>query len=120
MLPGFGDNVRIRQNPATEAAGIANLEGNVYGETTPSSTNVDIVGELEADYAINVHIDELNEGFWLDPNAVEFVDHAPGSEIRIDGASTKSVRQPDGSWIEVPVERESKGLLARLRTWLRG
>ena len=38
--PGFGDNVRIRVTPETEAAGVAGLRGQVYGETTPSVTEV--------------------------------------------------------------------------------
>jgi len=39
----FGDRVRVRATPATEAAGLLGLVGDVYGETTPSVTGVQIV-----------------------------------------------------------------------------
>ena len=82
----FGDNVSVRQTPETQAAGLAGLSGNVYGETTPSSTNVEVIGELKEDYAINVHFEKLGESFWFSQDLLEFIDHAPGTEItdRID------------------------------------
>ena len=37
---GFGDKVRVRTVPATEALGVAGRIGQIYGETTPSITGV--------------------------------------------------------------------------------
>ncbi len=84
----------------TETAGVAGLEGVVYGETTPSSTGVEVIGTLSGDYAINVHSEERGEGFWLAPELVESVDHAVGTEIRLDGVDKKWTRTEDGGWHE--------------------
>ena len=54
----FGDNVRVRDVPATQAMDLAGLTGNVHGETTPSLTKVEVIGDLKEDYAINVFIEE--------------------------------------------------------------
>ena len=52
----FGDHVRVRSTPLTEERGLAGLDGNVHGETTPSVTGVEVIGELKSDYAINVFL----------------------------------------------------------------
>ena len=116
----FGDNVRVVATPETEAAGLAGRSGQVYGETTPSSTGVDVIGELASDFAINVYFDDLSQGFWLAPQLLEFIDHAPGTEMQLDGSPVKSVRQPDGSWVEVPVQPRRSGWLVRLLRRLSG
>lgn len=97
----FGDNVRVRVVAATEAAGIAGLVGQVRGETTPSVTQVDVIGELEADFALNVHFEERGDSHWLAPDLLELVDHAPGTEIRLKGVPKRWVREADGSWQEL-------------------
>lgn len=45
-LISFGDRVRVRQTPATRAAGVAGLVGEVYGETTPSVTGIKVTGSM--------------------------------------------------------------------------
>ena len=67
MTISFGDNVRIVNTPETIETGLAGLIGNVAGETTPSVTNVEVIGELKEDYAFNVFFDERQEGFWFAP-----------------------------------------------------
>jgi hypothetical protein len=96
----FGDNVRVLHTAETEAAGVAGLEGQVYGETTPSVTNVDVIGELESDFALNVHFEDLDSSLWFAPDLLEFVDHAPGTEITLDGVPKRWTRSADGQWIE--------------------
>lgn len=96
----FGDAVRIRAAPETDAAGLAGLSGQVYGLTTPSVTGVEVIGKLKEDYAINVYFDGRAESYWFSADLVELIDHAPGTEIRIDGVSKSWVREPDGSWTE--------------------
>ena len=111
--PTFGDNVRIRHSPETESIGVAGLVGNVHGETTPSVTRVDVIGELTVDYALNVFFDDRNESFWFSPALVEFVDHAPGTEITLNGVPNKWVRSETGKWIEEAIESK------RVRRWWR-
>ncbi len=99
----YGDNVRILRTAETERLGIADRVGNVYGETTPSESGVEVIGKPEADYALNVYFDTLDSSYWLAPNLLEFVSHAPGTEVHVHGSPFKSVRQPDGTWKDVPV-----------------
>jgi len=100
----YGDNVRIRRTPETERLGIAETIGNVYGETTPSESKVEVVGEVRSDYALNVYFDSLEKSYWFAPDMLEFVNHASGTEVHVHGSAFKSVRQRDGSWKDVPVE----------------
>jgi hypothetical protein len=105
--PTFGDNVRIRPSPETESKGLAGLVGNVYGQTTPSVSGVEVIGELTSDYAINVFFEDRHESFWFAPSLVEFVDHAPGTEITLDGVPKKWVRTETGQWREESAETKS-------------
>ena len=99
----YGDNVRIRRTAETEGLGIADMIGNVYGETTPSESKVQVIGKPEVDYALNVYFDTLDSSYWLAPQLLEFVNHAPGTEVHVHGSPFKSVRQPDGTWKDMPV-----------------
>lgn len=99
----YGDNVRILRTAETERLGIADVIGNVYGETTPSESKVEVVGKLESDYAVHVYFEALDKSYWFGPQMVEFVNHAPGTEIHVHGSAFKSVRQPDGTWKDVAV-----------------
>ena len=64
---GFGDNVRIKIAPATEAVGIAGRSGTVTGLTTPSVTRVSVVGEITGDCAISVMFEGSRQQVWLAP-----------------------------------------------------
>ena len=83
MQPGFGDSVRVVDTPETREHEIAGLVGQVYGETTPSVTGVDVIGRSEVDFALSVSFEGRAETVWLAPHLVEFVDHAPGTTISI-------------------------------------
>jgi hypothetical protein len=96
----FGDNVRIRSTPETESRGIEGLRGQIFGETTPSVTGVEAIGTLRTDYAINVYFADRKDSVWLSPDLVEFIDHAPGSEIALQGVPKKWVRTTSGEWVE--------------------
>ncbi len=100
------DSVRIRSTPLTVERGLANLEGQVYGETTPSVTDVEVIGEVRDDYAINVHFDGRDEDLWFADDLVEFVDHAAGTEIRYECVPGKWIRSSDGQWVEEPAPSE--------------
>lgn len=105
--------MRIRRSPETESLGLSGLSGSVTGVTTPTVTNVDVIGNLRDDYALAVTFEESGETYWFARELVEFVDHAPGTEIQISGAPFKSVRTDAGEWQDVPLtaaEREQDGL----------
>ena len=112
MNVSFGDKVCIRATKETEAVGVAGLKGHVCGETTPSVTGVEVIGTPSADFAVNVHIEERDEAYWFAPELVEFIDHAPGTEIRLEGVDKRWIRTEDGGWKE-----ESVG--HRKRPWWR-
>ncbi len=103
----FGDHVRVRPTPETETHGVAGLCGQVYGETTPSVTGVSVIGTVRHDYALNVHFDGRAQTLWFAPELLEFVDPAPGTEIRLDGVPKKWTRSASGEWIETEDGRPS-------------
>ena len=108
MAISFGDRVRVKTTKDTESVGVAGLVGQVYGETTPSITSVEVVGALDSDFAINVHFETIDQAYWFAPQLLEFIDHAPGTEIRLDGNDRKWTRAVDGQWIEEPLARSSR------------
>ncbi|MBC6981524.1 hypothetical protein [Caulobacter sp. 17J80-11] len=104
----FGDTVMIREAAETKALGIAGKTGTVYGYTTPSVTGVEVVGVAEDDYAVNVHLDDLGEGYWLSEQLVEFLDHGAGMTVSVAGVDRAWVRLEDGGWAEAPAPRATK------------
>ena len=98
MAISFGDNVRVATTSLTVSLGLAGLTGAVSGETRPSVTGVAVIGEGAADYAINVQLDGRGESLWFVPELLEFVDHAPGTEIVI--GTKRLVRVATGEWVE--------------------
>jgi hypothetical protein len=115
----FGDTVRVKATPETEAAGLAGLTGEVYGQSVPSISGASpIIGPLSKDYAVNVFFTDRNETHWFAEQLLEFVHHTPGAELQLDGVAGQWVRDADGKWelpADVPDAPESKpGLLGRL------
>jgi hypothetical protein len=99
------DNVRVRQTPETIRLGLAGRVGQVFGDTTPSVTGVEVIGDRSADKAYNVSIEGQSADLWFAPEQIELVDHAPGTDIRI--GNKRLVRQADGSWREVQSDGET-------------
>lgn len=99
-MTSFADRVRIKRTEETERLGLAGREGQVFGYTTPSVTEVAVVGILSEDSAVNVHFDELDEGFWFADDLVEQIYHAPGTVLSLEGQNTEWVRLPNGEWQE--------------------
>jgi len=110
----FGDRARVRKTPATKAAGLAGLVGDVFGETTPSATGIKVVGELKEDHAFNVHFDQREGEFWLNADDLEFVDHAPGTAFILQGIDKTWVRTESGEWQEFSGGTKSKSLWERI------
>lgn len=116
MNVSYGDNVRILRTAETERLGIADMIGNVYGETTPSESRVVVIGKPEVDHALKVYFDTLDTSYWLAPHLLEFVNHAPGTEVHVHGSPFKSVRQPDGTWKDVSVNPDRQPWPGMFRT----
>lgn len=102
MNISFGDNVRILSSPETDKIGLSGKTGNVYGETTPSITDVEVIGALKNDYALNVCVDDDGSTYWFSPDLLEFIDHAPGTTHEVAGI--KSIRNEDGTWTTYKAE----------------
>jgi hypothetical protein len=98
MTISFGDRVRVRPTPVTIPLGLAGLIGQVYGETRPSATGIEVIGSTAEDYAINVAFPDKADTLWLSLDSLEFVDHAPGTEIVI--SNKRFVRSESGEWVE--------------------
>ena len=98
MNISFGDNVKVLSSPETDKKGLSGKTGQVYGETTPSVTSVEVIGEVLNDYAINVSFEDIGLQYWFAPELLEFIDHGEGTEIVI--GNHKAVRRADGSWEE--------------------
>ena len=79
----FGDSVRIRTVPATQAASVAGRVGNVAGFTKPSHTNVEVIGEVKNDLAFSVIFENPHAQLWFAPELLEFVNHASGVDIQV-------------------------------------
>jgi hypothetical protein len=114
----FGDRVRILSTTVTEALGLAGLTGQVHGETTPSVTQVAVVGEMRQE-ALNVWIEARGEALWFAPELLEFIDHGAGATATIEGASEKWVRTSDGQWVESPSGKKFGDLFRLLLDVLR-
>jgi len=99
----FGDNVRVRANAVTEAAGLAGMSGQVYGFTTPSVTGITALGDVQNDRAYSVFIQARSAEFWLAAELLELVDHGAGTTAQIQGG-LKMVRTADGGWEPVTPE----------------
>lgn len=97
----FGDHVGVRVTAATTTAGVAGRRGHVCGHTTPSVTGVEVIGDLTEDFAVNVRFEDRGESFWFAVDLLEFVDHAPGTEIQLAGVPKQWVRTDSGAWQEI-------------------
>jgi len=109
----FGDTVRVRSTPATQAAGVAGVVGPVYGVTTPSVTGVQVIGQLSEDRAIHVFIEGRMEPLWFAPELLEFIDHRAGAVASIKGVNKQWTRNEDGTWTEEPTGKRVTGLFER-------
>lgn len=120
-MPGFGDNVRVRPTAETQTAGYAGRAGSVMGETTPSVTEVEVVGGAADDYALAVSFDGTDDVVWFAPELLELVDHGAGAEITIHADPTRKwVRNASGGWDEVRLDPPHRTWIQRVRGFFGG
>lgn len=112
----FGDNVRVIAASETKKSRLSGRTGQVSGVTTPSVTNVQLIGKLKEDLAFNVYFEDQEESYWIVAELLEFVDHGTGTEITLEGIPTKWTRNAEGGWDESTTEPSEKkrGFLSRL------
>lgn len=94
----FGDNVKIISNAETTQSGFDGKTGQIYGETTPSVTNVHVIGTTPRDFALNVYFAEDNRDAWFSEECLEFIDCAAGTNIAV--GNTSFIRDKEGNWNE--------------------
>lgn len=108
MFDTFGNKVRIKRTTETEEKGLADKKGEVYGQTTPSMMDADVIGTLTEDIAINVHFGDLDESFWFAEDLIEYLDNGQGAEITLDGIDKKWTKGKSGEWIEENTKQNNK------------
>lgn len=111
-MNSFGDRVRILESPETIAAGVAGMEGSIYGWTTPSLSGVSVVGGAPDDYALNVNISLTGQNLWFRPDLVELLHHNAGFEIVVK--NKKAIRQANDSWVEMENDLDPESARAEL------
>lgn len=100
MFDSFGNKVKIKDSPETLEKGLAGKIGDVYGQTTPSMMDFEIIGTPKDDFAVNVYFDDLNTSYWFDADLLETVDDGQGAVITLDGVNKKWTKGQNGEWIE--------------------
>jgi hypothetical protein len=103
MFRTFGNKVRIKSSEVTRAKGLAGKTGEICGETTRSSSQVEVIGTPKTDYAINVHVDDLRESFWFDEDILEQLDDGLGTVMTLHGIDKKWIKGENGEWIEINI-----------------
>jgi hypothetical protein len=100
MFNTFGNKVRIRSSLETDKRGLAGKIGEVYGQTTPSMMDIEVIGTPKEDYAVNVCFEDLRDSFWFDADLLEYLDNGQGTVITLDGIDKKWTKGTEGEWIE--------------------
>ncbi|QNL22256.1 hypothetical protein HZR84_09995 [Hyphobacterium sp. CCMP332] len=100
MFDSFGNKVKIKDSPETREKELAGKVGDVYGQTTPSMMDFEIIGTPKDDFAVNVYFDDLQTSYWFDADLLETIDDGQGSVITLDGVDKKWTKGENGQWIE--------------------
>jgi len=100
MFPSFGSTVKIVSTEETRKLNLADLEGQVFEETTPSKMDFEIIGELKEDFAVNVHFNSLDRAHWFTEELIEVLDNGTGTTMSLDGLETVFTKNEDGGWNE--------------------
>jgi hypothetical protein len=100
MFDSFGNKVKIKDSPETREKGLVGKVGEVYGQTTPSMMDFEIIGTPKDDFAVNVYFGDLQTSYWFDADLLETIDDGQGSVITLDGVDKKWTKGQNGQWIE--------------------
>src|SRR4030095_3412902 len=94
----------IKSSQQTVEKGLAGKIGEIFGETTPSMMDFEIIGTPKVDYAVNVYFNDLGESFWFDADLLEQIDTGEGTVMTLDGIPKKWTKGKNGEWIEEVTE----------------
>jgi hypothetical protein len=97
MFKTFGNTVKIKSSPETEKSDTAEKIGEIYGETTPSVTGVDVIGNLKRDYAVNVYFKDTKTSLWFDEDLLEVINSGEDSIMTLGDKSF--IKTKSGDWI---------------------
>ena len=76
---------------------------------------ISVIGTPSEDYAVAVNFEDGPvKDAWFSEDLVEFVDHAPGTEICV--GNMRAVRNADGTWIETRLDGTPVGSLSDEKT----
>jgi hypothetical protein len=100
MFDTFGSRVKIKSSSATVEKGLADKIGKVYGQTTPSMMDFEIIGNPKRDFAVNVFFDDLDAAYWFDEELLETIDNGQSATITLDGIDKKWTKNENGEWVE--------------------
>jgi hypothetical protein len=100
MFDSFGNKVRIKDCLVTKEKGLAGMVGEVYGQTTPSMMDFEIIGTPKDDFAVSVYFDDLKTSYWFDADLLETIADGQGTVMTLDGVDKKWTKGQEGQWIE--------------------
>ncbi len=100
MIISLGADVKIKSITETIEKNLAGRIGCIYGETVPSLSGVDVIGKLDADYAVNVYFEELNSSYWLTSDLLEPINSGVGTVVTLYGINKKWTKTEQGDWKE--------------------
>jgi hypothetical protein len=83
-----------------DAAGIGGQVGVVHGLTKPSLSQVEVLGRLQSDQAVNVFFESIQKGFWVPVELVEFVEQASETVFMLKGVPTQWTQDASGVVVE--------------------
>lgn len=110
MFDSFGNKVKIKSSAETENKGLAGKIGEVYGQTTPSMMDFEIIGTPKEDLAVNVYFDDLKTSYWFDSDLLENIDDGHGAVITLEGVNKKWTKGQNGQWTEEDMETQETTL----------
>ncbi len=93
MTISYGDNVKILSSDKTDELGLAGKVGEVLGETRPSSTGVNFIGDDKDDYVINVAFVEPNAEYWFTPDLLELINQEDSTKVTLNHSQTTNQKK---------------------------
>jgi hypothetical protein len=106
MFETFGNIVRIKSSPETDKLSLTDRTGIVLGETMPSTTGVEVIGNAENDIAINVYFEDTKESYWFSKYLIEEIESGEGIVMTLDGVDKKWTKNKNGAWNEENLNRK--------------
>lgn len=108
MFESFGNTVKIKSSTETDKLNLTNKIGIVYGKTSPSITDVKVIGSPKNDSAINVYFEDLEQSLWFNEDLLEEIENGEGMVMTLDGVDQKWTKDENGNWLEENLKKTKK------------